>query len=58
MAKLHIHVNGHTWDWGGMWVENWHGSNISINGQVPGARPHLTTIIKGYLEQNRLPPQP
>ena len=58
VAKLHIHVNGHTWDWGGMWVENWHGSNISINGQAPGARPHLTKIIKDYLEQNGLPPQP
>ncbi len=58
VAKLHIHVNGDAWDWGGMWVENWHGSGISINGQAPGARLHLTTIIAGYLKKNGLPPQP
>ena len=57
-AKLHIHVNGATWDWGGMWVEGWAGSNTSINGQASHARPHLTAIVANYLAQNGLPPQP
>lgn len=58
VAKFHIHVNGATWDWGGMWVDGWAGSGISINGEAPGARPHLTAIIADYLNQNGLPAQP
>jgi hypothetical protein len=58
VAKFHIHVIGASWDWGGMWVDGWQGSSISINGEAPGARPHLTTIIADYLNQHGLPPQP
>jgi hypothetical protein len=54
VAKFHIHVNGATWDWGGMWVEGWTGSGISINSQAPGARPHLQSIIADYLQENGL----
>lgn len=57
VAKLHIHVNGNTWDWGGMWVDGWNGSGISINGQAPKARPHLRPIVTDYLKQNGLPPK-
>jgi hypothetical protein len=57
-AKFHIHVNGATWDWGGMWVEGWQGSDTSINGQAGAARPHLTLIVADYLRQNGLPAQP
>jgi hypothetical protein len=57
-VKFHIHVTGTTWNWGGMWVEGWYGVKISINGEAPKARPHLTTIIAEYLRQNGLPQQP
>jgi hypothetical protein len=55
-AKLHVHPdwNAMTWDWGGLWIEDWAGSGISINGDAPGARNHLQQIVQDWLDTNGL----
>jgi hypothetical protein len=54
-AKLHLHQNGNgTCNWGGLWIDGWTGSGISINGEAPTARDHLTAIVQSWLTTNAL----
>jgi hypothetical protein len=56
-AKFHLHDNGDgTASFGGMWIEGWPNSGISITGQAPGASDHLALVgaVTTYLTGNGL----